>query len=69
MQHASSQTPLARSRQRATLRASTSAVRYRQSTPNGAAIVIHQNPDTNQTGTKRQGVGGGAAIACGVIVK
>jgi len=35
----------------------------------GAAIVIHQNPDTNQTGTKGQGVGGGAAIACGVIVK
>jgi len=35
----------------------------------GAAIVIHQNPDTNQTGTKGQGVGGGTAIACGVIVK
>ena len=35
----------------------------------GAAIVIHQNPDTNQTGAKGQGVGGGAAIACGVIVK
>ena len=35
----------------------------------GAAIVIHQNPDTNQTGTKGQGVGGGAAIACGVIQK
>jgi Cu-Zn family superoxide dismutase len=35
----------------------------------GAAIVIHQNPDTNQTGTKGQGVGGGAPIACGVIVK
>ena len=35
----------------------------------GAAIIIHQNPDTNQTGTKGQGVGGGAAIACGVIVK
>lgn len=35
----------------------------------GAAIVIHQNPDTNQTGTKGQGVGGGPAIACGVIVK
>jgi Cu-Zn family superoxide dismutase len=35
----------------------------------GAAIVIHQNPDTYQTGTKGQGVGGGAAIACGVIVK
>jgi Cu-Zn family superoxide dismutase len=35
----------------------------------GAAIVIHQGPDTNQTGTKGQGVGGGAAIACGVIVK
>ena len=35
----------------------------------GAAVVIHQNPDTNQTGTKGQGVGGGTAIACGVIVK
>lgn len=35
----------------------------------GAAIVIHQNPDTNQTGTKGQGVGGGNAIACGIIVK
>ena len=35
----------------------------------GASIVIHQNPDTYQTGTKGQGVGGGAAIACGVIVK
>ena len=35
----------------------------------GAAIVIHQSPDTNQTGTKGQGVSGGAAIACGVIVK
>ena len=35
----------------------------------GAAIVIHQNPDTNQTGTKGQGVGGGTPIACGVIVK
>jgi superoxide dismutase, Cu-Zn family len=35
----------------------------------GAAIVIHQNPDTNQTGAKGQAVGGGAAIACGVIVK
>jgi superoxide dismutase, Cu-Zn family len=35
----------------------------------GAAIVIHQNPDTNQTGTKGQGVGGGTAIACGIIVK
>ena len=35
----------------------------------GAAIIIHQNPDTNQTGTKGQGVGGGTAIACGVIVK
>ena len=35
----------------------------------GAAIIIHQNPDTNQTGTKGQGVGGGAAIACGIIVK
>lgn len=35
----------------------------------GAAIVIHQNPDTNQTGTKGQGVAGGTAIACGVIVK
>ena len=35
----------------------------------GAAIVIHQNPDTNQTGTKGQGVGGGTAIACGVLVK
>lgn len=35
----------------------------------GAAIIIHQNPDTNQTGTKGQGVGGGSAIACGVIVK
>ena len=35
----------------------------------GASIVIHQNPDTNQTGTKGQGVGGGTAIACGVIVK
>lgn len=27
------------------------------------------NPDTNQTGTQGQGVGGGTAIACGVIVK
>ena len=27
----------------------------------GAAIIIHQNPDTNQTGTKGQGVGGGTA--------
>lgn len=35
----------------------------------GAAIVIHQNPDTNQSGTKGQGVGGGTPIACGVIVK
>jgi superoxide dismutase, Cu-Zn family len=35
----------------------------------GAAIVIHQNPDTNQTGTKGQGVGGGTPIACGVIAK
>lgn len=35
----------------------------------GAAIIIHQNPDTYQTGTKGQGVGGGTAIACGVIVK
>jgi hypothetical protein len=35
----------------------------------GAAIIIHQNPDTNQTGTKGQGGGGGTAIACGVIVK
>ena len=35
----------------------------------GAAIIIHQNPDTNQTGTKGQGVGGGTPIACGVIVK
>jgi Cu/Zn superoxide dismutase len=35
----------------------------------GAAIVIHQNLDTNQTGTKGQGVGGGTPIACGVIVK
>jgi Cu-Zn family superoxide dismutase len=35
----------------------------------GAAIIIHQNPDTNQTGTKGQGVGGGTAIACGIIVK
>jgi Cu-Zn family superoxide dismutase len=35
----------------------------------GAAIIIHQSPDTNQTGTKGQGVGGGTAIACGVIVK
>jgi superoxide dismutase, Cu-Zn family len=35
----------------------------------GAAIVIHQNPDTYQTGTKGQGVGGGTPIACGIIVK
>jgi Cu-Zn family superoxide dismutase len=35
----------------------------------GAAVVIHQNPDTNQTGTKGQGVGGGNAIACGIIEK
>jgi Cu-Zn family superoxide dismutase len=35
----------------------------------GAAIVIHQNPDTNQTGTKGQGVGGGTPIACGIIEK
>lgn len=35
----------------------------------GAAIMIHQNPDTYQTGTKGQGVGGGTPIACGVIVK
>jgi len=35
----------------------------------GAAILIHQNPDTYQTGTRGQGVGGGNAIACGVIVK
>jgi Cu-Zn family superoxide dismutase len=35
----------------------------------GAAIVIHQNPDTYQTGNKGQGVGGGSAIACGVLVK
>ena len=35
----------------------------------GAAIVIHQNPDTYQTGTKGQGVGGGNPIACGVIEK
>lgn len=35
----------------------------------GAAIVIHQNPDTYQTGSKGQGVGGGSAIACGVLVK
>jgi hypothetical protein len=32
-------------------------------------IVYHHNPHTNQTSTKGQGVGGGAAIACGVIVK
>jgi Cu-Zn family superoxide dismutase len=35
----------------------------------GAAIVIHQNPDTNQSGAKGQGVGGGNPIACGIIVK
>jgi Cu-Zn family superoxide dismutase len=35
----------------------------------GAVIIIHQNPDTYQTGTKGQGVGGGNPIACGVIVK
>jgi superoxide dismutase, Cu-Zn family len=35
----------------------------------GAAIIIHQNPDTYQTGTKGQGVGGGTPIACGIIVK
>jgi Cu-Zn family superoxide dismutase len=35
----------------------------------GAAIIIHQNPDTYQIGTKGQGVGGGTPIACGVIVK
>ena len=35
----------------------------------GAALIIHQNPDTNQTGTKGQGVGGGTPIACGIIVK
>jgi Cu-Zn family superoxide dismutase len=35
----------------------------------GAALIIHQNPDTYQTGTKGQGVGGGTPIACGVIVK
>ncbi len=35
----------------------------------GAAIIIHQGPDTNQTGTKGQGVGGGNAIACGILVK
>ncbi|HKY21697.1 MAG TPA: superoxide dismutase family protein [Vicinamibacterales bacterium] len=35
----------------------------------GAALVIHQYPDTYQTGTKGQGVGGGNPIACGVIVK
>ena len=35
----------------------------------GAAIILHQNPDTHQTGTKGQGVGGGTASACGVIVK
>jgi Cu-Zn family superoxide dismutase len=35
----------------------------------GAAVIIHENPDTNQTGTRGQGVGGGTAIACGVIVK
>jgi Cu-Zn family superoxide dismutase len=35
----------------------------------GAAIIIHQNPDTNQSGTKGQGVGGGTPIACGVLVK
>ena len=35
----------------------------------GAAIVIHQSPDTYQTGAKGQGVGGGNAIACGIIVK
>jgi superoxide dismutase, Cu-Zn family len=35
----------------------------------GAAIIIHQNPDTYQTGTKGQGVGGGTPIACGVIEK
>ena len=35
----------------------------------GAAIIIHQSPDTYQTGTKGQGVGGGNPIACGVIEK
>lgn len=35
----------------------------------GSAIVIHQNLDTVQTGTPGQGVAGGSAIACGVIVK
>ena len=35
----------------------------------GAAIIIHQNPDTYQTGTTGQGVGGGTPIACGVIEK
>jgi Cu/Zn superoxide dismutase len=32
----------------------------------GAAIIIHQNADTNQTGTKGQGVGGGTPIAAGL---
>lgn len=31
--------------------------------------MVHQNPETYQTGTKGQGVGGGTPIACGVIIK
>ncbi len=35
----------------------------------GSAIVIHAKPDTYSTGPQGSCVGGGAKIACGVIVK
>ena len=34
----------------------------------GAAIIIHQNPDTYQTGTKGQGVGGGELAAAVTVL-
>ena len=35
----------------------------------GSSIVIHAMPDTYSTGPQGSGVGGGAKIACGVIIK
>jgi superoxide dismutase, Cu-Zn family len=35
----------------------------------GSAIVIHAMPDTYSTGVQGSGVGGGNAIACGVIIR
>ena len=35
----------------------------------GTAIIIHANQDKGTTGEAKSGVGGGARIACGVLVK